>query len=219
VYDGDLFVGGQFSSAGGVSTGTLAGWDGSAWTEVGGGTTGATVTALAVYDDRLIVAGGNNLTFGGQAGFNGIAAWDGQSWSPLGAGPGDPVQGSDIWALMPYEGDLVAAGFFLRYSLNAHHVARWNGSTWETMGDFGVNSAVESLTLHNGVLYAGTWRGVYRWTGDRWQPLGPPFHYEVAEGEHGIVFAVTSAGGSLWAGGSFGTLGDRPSVGVGRWTD
>jgi hypothetical protein len=82
-----LFVGGVFDSAGGMPVSNLAKWDGSAWSDVGGGVS-SFVDAMAVFDDgrgpALLVAGFFDSA-GGVAARN-IARWDGSSWTPLGSG-------------------------------------------------------------------------------------------------------------------------------------
>jgi hypothetical protein len=61
-----LYVGGQFTSAGGVAASNIAKWDGSSWSALGGGVSGSLpysrVYALTVYDDGggpALYAGGN----------------------------------------------------------------------------------------------------------------------------------------------------------------
>ncbi|MEX2218517.1 MAG: GC-type dockerin domain-anchored protein [Phycisphaerales bacterium] len=72
-----LYVGGAFTSAGGVAgTGRIARWDGESWSSVAGGTNNA-VNALTVYDDgggpALYVGGG--FTNAGGVPANRIARW------------------------------------------------------------------------------------------------------------------------------------------------
>jgi len=51
-----LVAGGSFTTAGGQPASGIAAWDGSAWTALGSGTTGA-VRALTVWKNQLVVAG------------------------------------------------------------------------------------------------------------------------------------------------------------------
>lgn len=64
--DGDLVVGGLFSSAGGTPAANLARWDGSTWSSFGTGTNAA-VAALTFLDDGRLVVGGYFTTAGGFA--------------------------------------------------------------------------------------------------------------------------------------------------------
>ncbi len=94
----NVFVGGLFSSAGGVAATNLARWDGQAWSAVGGGTDGE-VHALAFFGDTLFAAG----TFNHAGGLSvaGLARWSGAGWSAVGNGLGGPE---------PYAGLLAESG-------------------------------------------------------------------------------------------------------------
>ena len=78
-----LYVGGQFTTAGGVPANDIAKWDGSAWSALDMGINGE-VCALAVSGTDLY-AGGGFVTAGGVTA-NDIAKWDGSAWSALGSG-------------------------------------------------------------------------------------------------------------------------------------
>lgn len=80
-YNGDLYAGGQFTSADGQPALYIARWDETQWHDVGGGMN-PYVNDLIVYDNRLIAGGVFDSAGGIQV--NHIAAWDGISWAPLG---------------------------------------------------------------------------------------------------------------------------------------
>src|SRR5258707_1236971 len=71
---GNLYIGGVFTAAGGVTANHIAKWDGSSWGALGSGINGD-VFALAVSGSDLY-AGGYFTTAGGIAA-NYIAKWDG----------------------------------------------------------------------------------------------------------------------------------------------
>lgn len=77
-----LYVGGDFTIAGGVVANGVARWDGERWEALGNGVNGR-VHALAVYDD----GGGEALYVGGWFDrvdgeiVRGLARWDGAAWS------------------------------------------------------------------------------------------------------------------------------------------
>jgi hypothetical protein len=80
-----LYVGGTFTTAGGLAAGNIAKWDGQGWT--GSGFNDAP-RAMAVYDDGggpALYAGGYFTSAGGVA-VSHVARWNGSSWSPLGSG-------------------------------------------------------------------------------------------------------------------------------------
>ena len=85
VSGSDLYAGGEFTTAGGVSANNIAKWNGSAWSALGTGMNGvSTVNALAVIGGDLY-AGGYFTTAGGVRA-NNIAKWNGSVWSALGSG-------------------------------------------------------------------------------------------------------------------------------------
>ena len=72
---GNLYAGGGFTTAGGVSANRIAKWDGSSWSALGSGMN-STVNALAVDASGNLYAGGYFTTAGGVSA-NYIAKWDG----------------------------------------------------------------------------------------------------------------------------------------------
>jgi hypothetical protein len=152
-YDGKLIAAGNFATAGGVSAGNIAAWDGSSWSPLGSGVSDGsntgTVLALAVYDGKLIAGGGFTTAGGSPA--NSIAAWDGSTWSPLGQGVG----AGTVFALAVHNGQLVAGGIFASAGdIPASNIAIWNGSSWSALGA-GINGMVRALTVFNTQLIAG----------------------------------------------------------------
>src|SRR5206468_3719208 len=78
-----LYVGGSFTTAGGVAASNIAKWNGSSWAGLGSAASGAAgVRALTVYDDGsgpALYAGGG-FTDAGDVAVNRIAKWNGSSW-------------------------------------------------------------------------------------------------------------------------------------------
>ena len=133
----NLYAGGHFTTAGGVSANNIAKWNGSAWSALGSGIGGyyPIVQALAVSVTNLY-AGGEFVTAGGGQ-VNGIAKWDGNSWSPLGSGVSTYGGGGIgyVYALALSGTNLYAGGLFTTAGgAPASYIARWDGSAWSTMG-------------------------------------------------------------------------------------
>jgi hypothetical protein len=179
VLGGNLFVGGRFNRAGGLVVSNIARWNGAAWSDVGGGTSGfgGDVNALAVYGGSLI-AGGVFTTAGGVA-CNRVARWTGAAWQPLGEGiqSDNLLSNFPVMAMTVFNGELVVAGNFSRAgTVTAANVARWNGSAWQAMGT--LPSTPLALAVHKGTLFAGGgidsssvgW--TRRWNGSSWQSMG-----------------------------------------------
>jgi hypothetical protein len=143
----NLFVGGQFTSAGGVSATNIAHWNGTSWSAVGSGVNGA-VLALAVSGTNLFAAGA--FTMAGGVLVNHIAQWNGSSWSALGLGVNNW-----IWALAVSGNNLYAGGDFTTASgVSVNNIAQWNGKNWSALGS-GVNSSVYALAVSGTSLFAG----------------------------------------------------------------
>ena len=87
---GNLYVGGRFSTAGGVPALNLARWNGETWSAVAGGIGSsnekfpATVNSIIV-DGGMVYVGGDFDLAGGLP-VSGIAKWDGVSWDDLQGG-------------------------------------------------------------------------------------------------------------------------------------
>ncbi len=114
-----LYAGGHFSSIGGVPAACVARWDGSMWSAVGGGFSGAPpaegtiIFDLQTFDDgsgaALYAAG----RFGSVAGSPGqlVARWNGATWQPVPlSGPAAP-QGGEAYALIPFDDGTAPALF------------------------------------------------------------------------------------------------------------
>ena len=164
-----LFVGGNFTSAGGMAANRIAKWDGDQWSALGSGA-GATVRALATYNDgngEALYALGTFNAAGGVL-VNLIAKWDGQQWSALGNGihntggcPCCNICFQD--ALIVFDdgsGDaLYASGFFWGSGFPNSGLRKWNGKEWAAIESIG---RVRALAVLNGQapdggngLYAG----------------------------------------------------------------
>jgi hypothetical protein len=221
TWNGNITVGGAFTTAGGQAATHIARWDGKAWhalTSNGQNGISGPVYALAEWNGDLI-AGGTFVTAGNQT-VNNIARWDGTAWHPLtsngqiGVGGPNPVL---VYALCSWNGDLIAGGTFATAGgQTVNRIARWDGTAWHplTSGSAGMNDAVYALTVWDDNLLAGgafTMAGaepadnrVALWDGESWQPLssgGQPtwtstdaltiFHGAPVAGPSGPIQATT----------------------------
>lgn len=203
VRNGELIVGGDFDTAGGVACARIARWNGTTWSAFTTGGMNGTVRALGLRNGFLY-AGGDFTTAGGIA-CNRIARWfDGPpnpGWFALGSG-----MDAGVSAMTEYNGDLIAGGGFTTAGgASASRIARWNGSTWIAMGSgvTGGSPAVNNLLAYSGQLIVGgtfTTAGGYpanylaQWDG-RWLNFGG--------GSVGGVDSMATLGPRLVAGGDF----------------
>ncbi len=227
-----LFVGGTFSSAGGVAVNNVAKWDGTNWSALGSGLTGGTfVHSMLVYDDGTgpaLYVGGIFTMAGGSAA-NAIAKWNGTSWSAVGTGmSGGALTGVfDLRAFNDGGGQALYAGgeFTTAGGVSASRIAKWNGSSWSALGS-GLNARVNALEVHGSggtsALFAAgefTTAGgtsanfIARWNGSSWSALG--------SGTSAVIFDLAiyddGSGRALYAGGNFLTAGGVSASRVAKW--
>jgi hypothetical protein len=152
----NLFAGGIFTMAGGITANHIAKWDGSRWSALGSGIGGFEpfVSALAVSGSNVYAGGEFTLAGGGPA--NHVAKWNGNSWSALGSGiGGDPLRRKYASVLTIAGSNLYVGGFFTNAGGGrANWIAKWNGSSWSALAS-GMNSNVTALAVSGSHLYVG----------------------------------------------------------------
>lgn len=131
-----LYVGGGFTTAGGVPVNRIARWDGSAWSALAGpGAVGVNnaVFALMEFDGgagNALYAGGDFTTAGGMT-VNRIARWDGSAWSAL-VSPSGVGMNNGVRAVTVFDDGsgphAYASGFFITAGgVTVNHIAKWQG--------------------------------------------------------------------------------------------
>ncbi|MCK4812796.1 MAG: PKD domain-containing protein [Candidatus Marinimicrobia bacterium] len=141
--DGNLYAGGIFNNAGGVSVNGIAKWDGTSWSALGGGL--PCVMTIACDSTGNVYAGGE-FSVGGK---KNIAVWDGSSWKRMGNGSKRAVH-----ALALDDDGNLYAGSYWYLEEPIRFISKWNGSEWSSLGS-GVNKGVNALCYDNGRLYVG----------------------------------------------------------------
>ncbi len=213
IYNGDLIVGGKFTTAGGVSADHVARWNGTAWEPLGLGVNGK-VNALIEYNGNLVAAG--EFTSAGGLDANFIAQWDGTSWNDELGGVG-----STVTSLAVIGSDLFVGGYFTEAdNIPVNYIAKRNDAGWSALGSgvVGVEGQVMALTVHNGELYAGGFftsaggivaNHIAKWNGTSWSALG--------NGIGGIVYTLAEYNGNLVAGGLFLSAGTISANHIASW--
>jgi hypothetical protein len=153
-----LYASTVIQATGGGLVGALVKWDGAAWTIVASGMTrngGQPTSAfgLVVYDDGsgpAVFAGGYFDTVNGIPA-NGLAKWDATGWSAV---PGVPLAPVNSVRSLAVHDDGSAPALYVAglASLQFHgFLARWDGSTWSSLGSGPGTSSPESmLTFDDG---------------------------------------------------------------------
>jgi len=230
----ELYVGGEFTVAGGLTVNHVAKWNGTSWRALGSGTNDS-VLALAVFDDGrgggpALYAGGT-FTEAGGIGAKHIARWDGSSWTALGGhGPDGAVFALADLGDLGGGPRLCAGGSFLNIGVvETPRIAVWDGSSWSTLGS-GMNAAVHALEVFDDgsgggpALFAGgsfttadgaSAKRIAKWDGTSWSALGGGMSGQVQALE---VFDDGSGGGpALIAGGLFEQAFDSGDSYLAQW--
>lgn len=171
---GELWVGGDFSSAGNIAARGIARWNGSAYRGVGpdGLGLGGPVFSLAVLDGN-ICAGGSFRSAGAQSITN-LAQWDGTNWSSLNWS-GGPINGG---ALFNYGGKL----HLKQNNAGSLTFLRLEGNSWRPW-TISAQGQIHAAVSHKGDLYVGgaftsvdgiPATNIARWNGASWSALGVP---------------------------------------------
>jgi len=129
------------------------------------------------------------------------------------------VTGGAVFAIAISGSNVYVGGSFnTAGDSSANYIAKWDGTTWSTLG-LGMNGFVTALAVAgNGDLYAGgnfTTAGgvsanrVARWDGSTWSPVG--------SGTNGPVWDLKISGTDVYAGGEFTTAGGGSASKIARW--
>jgi hypothetical protein len=240
VHGGALHLGGTFTVAGGVAAGHIARWDASGFSALGA--IDGAVEALISHDDgsgSKLYAGGSFSNAGG-VGVGNIARWNGSSWESVGTSVAAPpgVSGP-VYALERFTDGgigfkLFVGGAFTSSSGGAaRNVARWNGTTWTSVGSGpsnGVDGTVWALEADGGALYVGgefehagngiVCRAIARWSAGAWNAMGSGMFHPT--GQTGWVGALNIYDDGmyrrLYAGGEFEYAGGQPAKNLAVWT-
>src|SRR5262249_42317094 len=108
--------------------GNIGRWDGTSWSPLGTGTTGA-VDALTLRPNGDLIVGGT-FTQAGGLNIPHLARWNG-AWTSIGTVNGNHT---NSFVALP-DGDIVVGGLFSSIGgVPAANIARWDGSSWMPLG-------------------------------------------------------------------------------------
>lgn len=243
----DVYVGGRFGSAGGVSVSGIARWDGSTWSNVGGGIDFCrgifcfpTTYAMEVKGQELIV-GGNFGSIGGVPA-NKVAKWDGSKWSTIGAGV-DICEGPDCVTVqsIALSGDKIyAVGNIITDvkevggTVRVPGFAIWDGASWSPLGGGVVGdsltASINSIAVSGSDAYIGgnfrsaggvATSNIARWTGSEWAALGGGVEGCVSANPSfpcsAYVATIAVKENDVYVGGRFSAAGGSSANNIARW--
>jgi trimeric autotransporter adhesin len=189
-----LYVAGTFDAAGGLAVNSIARWNGSSWSDVGGGLLRANGTSGVVYDllvwddggGPALHAAGLFAAAGGVPARN-LARWRNNAWTEFGGG---------------YQG--IYSGGCCPYKMHVHDDG--SGPALFVAG--------EAATVGGGVAL----QGVGKWDGTAWSALGSvgltggPFDFGAA-----LATYDDGTGPALYVGGDFAQAGGVTVNHIARW--
>ncbi len=214
MFEGQLIVGGYFTSNGGTALHGVARWSGTGWRPLDAGIPSGTVRSLAVYQGALYANGWR---------------WDGEVWTNA------LVVDGQVDCLAVHDGLLVAGGLFTSArGVPADNLLAWDGVDVAELGG-GCNNRVQALASDGARLYAGgsfTQAGdvaaprIACWDGTSWSDLaggisGDLFWCCVDNYEsytyRASVNALAVADDGLYVGGQFQLAGGDSISALARW--
>jgi hypothetical protein len=229
TFNGQLIAIGNFNTAGGVAVNYIAAWDGHAWSSLGGGITfnnPGGIFAMAVYNGELYIAGEGIITAGGIP-VNNVAKWNGVTWSDVGCRINTDGTGGVVQSMGVYNNELYVGGYFADTigSVPIYNIARWNGSTWDSVGGGTDGDILDAFITYNGKLYVGgqffsvggiTASNIASWDGTSWSSVGLGLG-GFAQLSNPQVSSMIVFNGNLYVSGSFDTAGTSSSSGFAQW--
>lgn len=149
VYNGELYAGGLFDTAGTVPCKNIVKWNGTEWQPIGSGVKMADnnkgkVICMTTYHNALMVGGIFNTA--GDSTVGNLAMWKDSVWQGV-----NHSFDKEVDAVCEYNSELYAGGAFSFDGITDNHIAKWNGSEWTSLG--------EGMTDGGGVNSLTTWRG------------------------------------------------------------
>ncbi len=237
-----LFVGGNFTQAGGNPASKIARWNGTGWTALGAGIQiEGTVSKLLVHDDGsgpALFAGGSFWAIAGVP-IQRTARWDGTAWQPLGSGLlGGTVFTQEVEMAVFDDGGgpqlYVTGDFFSAGGVPANHIARWDGSSWHALGAGLDGRGITLCVFDDGsgpALYVGgdfqhaggiPANRIARWNGSSWSALGRGLGLDSSflqqwPNTMAVHEFVPGEGASLVVGGSIDGVPDSGDSYLARW--
>lgn len=158
IFNNELYIAGNYGSGGsGIKK-----WDGTNFVSIGSNFTGGTnpsINTMVVYNNSLYVAG--RFTTIGSSSVNGIARWNGTNWEALTSGTvvyAMSNQSRGIAAMCVYNNELYVTcdeqtGLKDNNTGFDNGIAKWNGTTWSSLGSGQSSAAIHAMTVYNNELY------------------------------------------------------------------
>lgn len=228
IWNGNLIAGGGFKTADGNTSYSIALWNGTSWSAIGGLNTAfnGQVRALVVYNNELW-AGGDFISVSGCNNCSRIAKWNGTTWVNVNIPNGLPDTVRALYVDLA-QNKLYMGGRFKEVAgdTNVKGIAVFDGSTWSALGTgvSGKGEYVRAITKYNGNIIIGGYfshvngnikgKRIAQWNPNTltWSPIG----YGLKKG---YVRVLKEYKGELYAGGSFNISGTDTVNFIAKWNE
>lgn len=214
LFDGDLYVGGEFTAAGGQEAMNVARWDGVRWHALGLGVDGP-VNAMVAAGPYLMLGG----SFQNASGLPmpNVAFWDPAAFTWTGLPM--PIGGEVNVILADVVSDTAFVGGAFEGGLLRSDPGLLTGgaAAFNPVGE-GLNGAVHALWLEGSTLYVGgefTASGMIALQNVAQSDLTAFF--PMGNGTDGPVTSLAVVDSVVYAGGDFTVAGGKPAAGFAQW--
>ncbi|MCX6048508.1 MAG: hypothetical protein NT075_25675 [Chloroflexi bacterium] len=227
----DVYVGGQFKTAGGLAARSVAQWSTTTkkWRTLGNGvataySSPARVTGLALAKKTLYASG--DFETAGTVAAKRVAQYDlaKGAWAAVDKG----FDNGNVYTLVANadDGILIAGDFDHAGATAANRIVQWTGKAWQALGNgvqwSSILGRINAIAVGNDQrIYVGGYftnlggqpiTNVAVWDGARWSALGDGLGTSSDE-----VFAVAIHGDEVYFGGSFSKAGKISASHMARW--
>ena len=224
VFDGKLYVTGNFNTAGNVTCNNIAIWNGSNWDTIPGGGIEDGANDMCVYNGNLFIGGGFQYA-GMVANTRQVAGHNGNNWFALGLG-GTEIA-ARVYTIASYNGTLVLGGNFTQFGglpfNGIGRIVRWMGSYWDKMSGGvtgGMMTSIYCMAEYNDKLYVGgdfTKAGnvpanyIATWDGVKWDSIG--------SGADGVIVQmfVDTTNNELYIHGGISIINGISTIGIAKY--
>lgn len=207
-FNNEIYVGGNFLSAGNVNSKSIARWNGSIWQSFGNvnhNLSSSTVWDLNVINNELYVLG--NFDSIGNLLANGIAKFDGQNWFTYPIIDSIGYFNTSAW----YDGELFVGGNF-DGGPGLQDIAIFDGTNWVSVGgglSGPMSNVADMIIFQNKLFVAGNLlvgqgdpgNGIAMWDGNNWSQAGSGLMPSTVSALHEFQGELYAAGAILNAGG------------------
>ncbi len=144
VYNGELYVGGDFYQPGF----SIAKWNGSAWSQLGTGLTDSLgdpgeVEEMIVINNKLVISGSFNFAGGIPA--NDIVEWDGTKFCAFGG----KFDNNEITTFANFNNQIYIAGPIYADTVYICNIGRWVGGSYRDTCGIDAATSIKQLSVSN----------------------------------------------------------------------